>query len=133
MRSRGSVRSRATGFVAAVLVLLSSVAFVVPDGKAVVTGGVVPCSGLDLPNGPHYAAGLVTVLRGKVTWISTDQGNIANVFPSGVVAQQSVGTNAMYRFVLEPGQYVLQAGYGYASVTLQPGDDLRIDIPDMCI
>jgi hypothetical protein len=116
-----------------VLVLLSSVAFVLPDGKAVVTGGVVPCSGLELPNGPHYAAGFIAVLRGKVTWRSTDQGNIANIFPSGVVAQQSVGTNAMYRFVLEPGQYVLQAGYGYASVTLQPGDDLRVDIPDMCI
>jgi hypothetical protein len=32
-----------------------------------------------------------------------------------------------------PGQYVLSAGVGYAGVTVQPGDDLSVDIPNLCI
>ena len=117
MRARGPV----TGFIAAALVLLSTVAFIVPDGKAVVTGGIIPCSGLEIRGGPHYASGTVTVLVGEVPWTGR------------VVAQQRVGTNEAYRFVLEPGQYVIRAGNAYTSVRLQPSDDVYIDVPNVCI
>jgi uncharacterized membrane protein len=132
MRS-GAVRSGATGLLAVALMLLSSAAFVVPDTKGVISGGIIPCSGLDLPNGPHYSAGAVTVLKGRVTWRTTPQGNVQDVLPTGVVAQQSVATNENYRFVLNPGSYVLQAGISYTSVTLQPGVDVNLDVPNMCI
>jgi hypothetical protein len=128
VRSRG----RITGLVAAALVVLSTAAFVIPDGKAVVTGGIIPCSGLSNPNLPQYSAGTVTVLKGQVTWNGTGQGNLQEVLPTEVVAQQRVGTNETYRFVLEPGRYVIQSGV-YASVTLQPSDDVHVDVPNLCI
>jgi hypothetical protein len=128
VRARGPF----TGFIAATLVVLSTVAFVVPDGKAVVTGGIIPCSGLPDPNGPRYSAGTVSVLKGQVGWNSTGQGNLREVLPTEVVARQRVGPNETYRFVLEPGRYVIQSGV-YASVTLQPGDDVYVDVPNLCI
>jgi hypothetical protein len=133
MRSFGGARSRVTGLLAAALLLLSSAAFAVPDVKGVITGGITPCSGIYVPGSPHYAAGTVTVLKGHISWKSAEQGFTAMVFPSDVVAQQRVDTNTTYRFVLEPGQYVLQAGYAFTTVTLQPSDDLLVDIPNMCI
>jgi hypothetical protein len=133
MRSFGSARSRVTGLLAAALALLSSAAFVVPDVKGIVTGGIIPCAGIPIPDSPHYAAGTVTVLKGQVSWKSAEQGFTAMVFPSNVVAQQRVDTNTTYRFVLEPGQYVLQAGNAFTTATLQPSDDLFVDIPNMCI
>jgi uncharacterized membrane protein len=133
MRSIGGARSRATGLLAAALLLLSSAAFVVPDVKGIVTGGIIPCSALYVPSNPHYAAGTVTVLKGHVSLKSTEQGNSTIVFPSDLAAQQRVETNTTYRFVLEPGQYVLQAGNAFTTVTLQPSDDLFVDIPNVCI
>jgi hypothetical protein len=138
MRSFGGARSRATGLLAAALLLLSSAAFAVPDVKGVVTGGITPCSGIPIPSSPHYAAGRVTVLKGHVTWKSTDRGYVQDILPATVVAQQSVDANTTYRFVLEPGAYVLkaslQADYSpYVSVTVQPSDDVYVDIPNMCI
>jgi hypothetical protein len=133
MRWFGGARSRATGLLAAALLFLSLAAFAVPDVKGVVTGGIIPCAGIYVPGSPHYAAGTVTVLKGHVSWKSAEQGYTAMVFPSQVVAQQRVDTNTTYRFVLEPGPYVLQAGNAFASVSLQPSDDLFADIPNMCI
>ena len=112
----------------------------VPNGKGVVTGGIMPCEGIVIPNGPHYAAGAVTVLKGQVTWKSTGQGTSVAVFPTTVVAQESVAMNATYRFALEPGQYVLEAQFPppsnalpFTGVTLRAGDNLSVDIPNMCI
>ena len=132
------VRSHVTGFVAAALILLSSAAFVVPDSNAVVTGGIVPCAGLPNPAHPHYAAGVVIVLKGQVTWKSTSQGSLQDVLPSRAAGQQRVGSNSTFRFVLEPGRYVLEAAQSsdvaaYRTVVLQPGDDLYVDIPNVCI
>ena len=128
MRARG----RVTGVIAAALMVLSTAALVIPDGKAAVTGGIIPCSGLPNPNLPQYSAGTVTVLKGQVTWKSMGQGNLQDVLPTDVVAQERVGTNETYRFVLDPGRYVIQAGV-YTSVTLQPGDDVHVDVPNLCI
>jgi len=49
------------------------------------------------------------------------------------VAQQSVETNGTYWFLLEPGQYFLVAGVGHVGVTVQPGHELSVDIPNLCI
>ena len=138
MRAAGSWRSRVTGLLAALLMVLSSAAFLVPDGKAIVAGGIIPCSALPNPTLRHYAAGVVTVLKGQVTWKSAPQGNLQDVLPTTVIGEQRVGINATYRFVLEPGRYVVKAAkssdFGaYTSVVLQPGDDLHIDIPNVCI
>jgi len=144
-----SVSGRAIVLLAAVLMLLSCDKSGVPNGTgvvtsapnetAVVTGGIIPCTGIPIPNGPHYAAGTVTVLKGQVTWQSTGQGNLVNVFPTRVLTRERVATNATYRFVLEPGQYVLEAQFPppsnvlpYTVVTVSAGDKLSVDIPNMC-
>ena len=99
--------------------------------QGVITGGVVPCAGIVQPTGPHYAAATVVVLRGPV--------NADGSLPASVVAQQTVGVNASYRFVLDPGQYVLVAHFPPPAnilprigVTLTPGESLEVDIPNEC-
>ena len=72
---------------------------------------------------------------------STAQGDyMQDVLPTNAVTQESIATNATYRFALEPGQYVLEAwlpppaNYDpYIEITVQPGADLWVDIPDQCI
>src|SRR5712691_2650905 len=112
-----------------------------PVGKAIVTGGLVGCSApLPCPyNAAPYVAGIVTVLAGHVNGHSTGCGTSTDVLPTTVVTQQSVTTYAKYRFVLDPGSYVLQARFPppskvapFTSVTLRAGDNLRVDIPDGC-
>jgi len=124
---------RGSASLAAVATLLSCDAFGNAGPKGVVTGGIIHCSGLYDPNAPHYDGGTVSVLSGEVTWKPNDQGNLDMVFPRRRVAQQTVEPDGTYWFLLEPGQYVLQDGVGYASVTVQPGDDLNVDIPNLCI
>jgi hypothetical protein len=124
---------RGSASLAAVATLLSCDAFGNTGSKGVVTGGVVRCSGLYDPNAPHYQGGTVTVLKGQITWKSNEQGNLTDVFPTRRAAQQSVETDGTYWFLLAPGQYVLSAGVGHVSVTVQPGDDLGVDVPNMCI
>lgn len=126
------------GVAAALLVALSiTAAAVTPPLRGVVSGGIRPCDALGRPDLPHYAAGTVTVLEGQVTWRSS-QGtpSYVDVLPTTVVAHESVPTDGMYRFDLDPGRYVLEAApagaYGpYATVSA--GDDLLVDIPNVCI
>jgi hypothetical protein len=149
-RSR-DVWGRGVALVAAVLVLLSGGASILPNGQvtgfpnyptgvAVVTGGIIPCAGIPDPNGPYYAAGTVTVLGGQVTWQNNGQGYLADVLPTRVVARERVAMNGTYLFVLEPGQYVLEAQFPppsnvlpYTVVTVSAGDNLSVDIPNMCL
>jgi hypothetical protein len=116
-----------------VATLLSCDAFGNGGPKGVVTGGIIRCSGLYDPNVPRYDGGTVSVLKGEVTWKPNDQGNLDIVFPPRLVAQETVEPDGTYWFLLEPGQYVLQGGLSYVSVTVQPGDDLSVDIPNLCI
>ena len=97
------------------------------------TGGIVRCSGLYDPDALRNVGGTVSVFKGKVTWKLNEPGNLTDVFPTDLVAQQTVEADGTYWFLLEPGQYFLRAGVGHASVTVQPGDDLRLDIPNLCI
>jgi hypothetical protein len=124
---------RGSASLAAVATLLSCDSFGNAGPKGVVTGGIAHCSGLYDPNAPRYDGGTVSVLEGGVTWKPNDQGNLDLMFPHLRVARQTVEQNGTYWFLLEPGQYVLQGGVGYISVTVQPGDDLSVDIPNMCI
>ncbi len=124
---------RGSASLAAVATLLSCDAFGNSGLKGVVTGGIVHCSGLYDPNAPRYDGGTVSVLKGEVTWKPNDQGNLDFVFPPLRVAQQTVGPDGTYWFLLEPGRYALQGGVSYAGVTVQPGDDLSVDIPNLCI
>lgn len=139
MRRFWAARVRVVAVATAVLVILFGGATVAHNHGATVTGGIIPCSGLPIEHGPHYSAGTVTVLKGQVTLRSTGQGDFVDVFPTTVAAWVNVDTNATYHFELEPGQYVLDASFPlgnvvpYVNVTLQPGDDLWVDIPNMCI
>lgn len=106
-----------------------------PSETGVITGGIIGCSPpMAAANyTPHYVAGTVTVFKGQVT----TTGGV----PTTAVAQESVGMNATYRFVLDPGQYVLQAQLSSpsdvaiytsaTSATVRSGDDLRVDIPNI--
>ncbi len=71
-------------------------------GEGVVIGHIDRCSGLPLPGGPEYSAGIVTVLRGQITWISQGHGNRKPVFPRRVAGKARVTTYGSYRFVLPP-------------------------------
>jgi hypothetical protein len=124
---------RGSASLAAVATLLSCDAFRNIGLKGVVRGGIVRCSGLYDPNAPYYEGGTVTALKGQVTWKRNRQGTLTDVFPTTRVAQQSVESDGRYSFLLGPGDYVLQAGPGHVGVTVQPGDDLSVDIPNMCI
>jgi hypothetical protein len=128
--------ARVVALLAATLVLLSGGATVVPDWKGVVTGGVFPCAGIVGSEELRFAGGTVTVLRGEINW----QNPAEPVFPTGVVAEERVSSGGTFRFVLEPGQYVLTTEFPppsnyfpYSTLTLQPGDNLMVDIPNQCM
>lgn len=112
-----------------------------PHYKAFVTGGIDPCQGIPIPGGPRYAAGTVTVLKGRLSWASTrSEPALVPVFPTSMAAQATVAIDATYSFALEPGDYVLEAHYSppsdvvpFTEITVHANDDLAVDIPNMCI
>ena len=53
-----------------------------PDDKAVVVGGIDPCEGIPVHDAPKYAAGTVTVLKGRITWKRIDSQDKRMVFPT---------------------------------------------------
>lgn len=116
-----------------------------PHGKGAVVGGIEPCSGLPpSPGGPTYVAGMVRVLRGEVTWRPSGPGSLTAILPATQVDEQTVGTESRYRFVLNPGQYVLQAQYAgsrfagpdavrpYIPIIVRAGTTLAASIPNEC-
>jgi hypothetical protein len=106
-----------------------------------ISGGVAPCEAIPDPNAPRYAQASVTLLRGTVTWKPVGQGVSQAVFPTVVVARISVSANQGYRFVVDPGDYVLTAEFPppgnarpWTSVSFaSSGLVVSRDIPDMCI
>jgi hypothetical protein len=127
----------------AVAVTLSSM---VPADMARVTGGINRCEALIArypPGETRYVAGTVQVLKGDVVWVPDpyDRGALHDMLPTQVVAEQIVGFGDRYNFDLRPGHYVLNlvvapagnAAHQYVEVTLNPGDDRVIDIPNTCI
>jgi len=110
-------------------------------GKGVVVGGLQPCAGIVTSNSPRYAAGTVTVLRGDMAWRDAGNGVTAAVFPAVMAGRQVVGTNGIYVFVLDPGEYVLEGEYTagggepepWVEVTITSGSVAHVDIPNMCL
>lgn len=112
------------------------------SGNGVVVGGLEPCSGLPMSNGPlRYAAGTVTVLQGHVTWGATGTTQEVATFPRTAVAREEVGPNGIYLFLLGAGDYVLEGQYKGASASVtpwveasvSPGSIAHVDVPNMCI
>ncbi len=110
-------------------------------GKVIVTGGIVPCSGLppSMVHGlPRYAAGTVAVLQGKLRWEKWSNGVRHLIFPRHVVAKATVKVNQKYRFLLGPGPYVLTARLPrsnvrpFVQIDVPEGKDMHVNIPNMC-
>ena len=123
------------------LVMVGCGSNTLPTGMGAVIGGIIPCAGIVMPGGPHYAAGSVTVLKGQIaSRPSSPPGTSVDVFPTEVVAHQSVPVNAQFHFVLPSGRYVLRAQFPppanvhpFATVTVRSGATLSRDIPNMCM
>lgn len=109
---------------AAVSIGLGACATSLP-ARGEVVGGIRRCGALGVP-GPRYVAGTVTLLRGQVTWRTIGPGTSQAVFPSAKVASQTVGTEGLYQFQLDPGTYVLRGQYiignvqPFTSVVVKP-------------
>lgn len=105
---------------------------------ATITGGVLPCYGVPIANGPRYVAATITVFQGRVSWQDAGPSTRRDVLPTTVVAQQVVAENATYRFTLPPGDYVLQGRFlsldlaPSIGTTGQAGQVLHVDIPNSC-
>jgi sulfite exporter TauE/SafE len=111
-----------------------------PEGTAVVTGGIMPCSGLGIIGGPHYAAGTATVLKGLIAWKSVGHGTLQEMLPPNVVTSETVPVDGSFLFYLEPGAYVLVGHYASGStvtpwveINVAAGSSRQVDIPNMCI
>ena len=106
----------------------------------IVVGGIVPCEGIPIENGPRYGAGKVDVLRGNVTWKDAGHGDKLLILPPTLVAEETVVANGTYRFELPAGSYVLRADLPppanvqpWVSVEVKSRASVRRDIPNMCI
>lgn len=86
--------------------------------------------------------GTVLALRGKPSY-SYSGGSELVALPATVAASTSVAVDQEYRFVLDPGAYVLEARLGgsnepadtvgpFASVTITAGVTSFTPIPDNC-
>lgn len=113
---------------------------VAPNGKGVVTGRISRCEGTFDPNVSRYVPGTVSVLKGRLTWKALGAGMSTPVLPALLVAQATVTADSSYRFVLDPGQYVLRGDDSSAiavpgrfiSVTVKTGLIMDVDIPNAC-
>lgn len=115
----------------------------VPQGKGAVVGGVEFCEASGFaPYHPTYESGTVLALRGTVSLVPGPVGSEV-VLPTSVAASTSVATNQLYRFVLDPGHYVLEARLGgpneladtvgpYAPITVRSGVTSFAPIPNHC-
>jgi hypothetical protein len=91
---------------------------------AVIEGAIVPCS---LVDGHPANAGGTVELPGY------EAGVIDPGFGPTTVSQQTVEPNGVYRFVVDPGWYKLESGYGFTSVQVSAGDDVRADLREPCL
>lgn len=122
-----------------VAALLASLSACAASDTGVVTGGIEPCAAIGYPGEPHYAAGTVTVLTGQRRERSIGPGSWVEVLPTTVVAHEQVGVNAIFSFVLKPGDYVVEAHFPppatvvpWIKVTVYAGQTLHADITNEC-
>ncbi len=98
------------------------------------TGGIIPCAGIPFPSGPHYAAGMVLVLRGVD--VLQKSGPLIS---QAEVTRQQVTVNQGYLFALPAGSYVLQAQFPppgnvrpFVGIAVEADKAIKVDIPNMC-
>lgn len=111
------------------------------SGNGVVVGGLKPCYGLPVSNGPRYAAGTVTVLQGHVAWGVSGTTQQVATLPHTAVARDELGPNGIYLFLLSAGDYVLAGQYRgdstsatpWVETSVSPGSIDHVDVPNMCI
>ena len=111
------------------------------------TGNIDLCSGVgdsmlppnDRPPKLFSAAATVVLLRGPMHWEAAGPGTWRLVFPPTVVAREQVGRNQPYRFAdVRPGQYIVRAWYTggnvwtFRDITLQSGEAVHADLPNLC-
>jgi hypothetical protein len=104
------------------------------SNMGLVTGGIIPCAGIPDPNGPHYAAGTVLVLRG----VDVLQ-NSGPLISQAEVTRQQVKLNQGYLLALPAGSYVLQGQFPppgnvrpFVAITVEADKAIKVDIPNMC-
>lgn len=90
---------------------------------ATVEGGVIPCSQARSAH-PQYGSATVEI---------RDYTNLDPFF-SPAFATQKVEANGVYRFVVDPGVYLLSSrGGGIALARAGDGQDVRADIREPCL
>ena len=106
-----------------------------------VTGYLDPCIGAVLPgprNTPAFAAGTVTALRGRQTWLHTANGYQLRLPATAPAAREHVAKNQAFALNLPAGGYTLVARYDDGSglnvidVTVRTGHVVRQNFPDIC-
>ena len=108
----------------------------IPVGDGAVVGGIDFCAGVLPKVYPQFVAGTVKVYRGSLTTEPTSPpGSFRYVLPGVVVAQTKVRVNQEFRFILPPGEYVLEvpAPWIPVEVAVRPGATSVKDIPGVCL
>ncbi len=108
----------------------------IPVGDGAVAGGIDFCAGVLPKVYPRFVAGTVKVFRGSLTTEPTSpSGSFRYVLPGVVVAQTKVRVNQEFRFILPPGEYVLDVGAPWipVEVAVRPGATSVTDIPGVCL
>ena len=108
----------------------------IPVGDGAVVGGIDFCAGVFPKVYPRFVAGAVKVFRGSLTTEPTSpSGSFRYVLPGVVVAQTKVRVNQEFRFIVPPGEYVLDVGAPWipVEVAVRPGATSVKDIPGLCL
>jgi hypothetical protein len=109
-------------------------------GYGSVTGYLDACSGLPrAPLASPYGFGTVTILSGRIRWLSVGTGQWQESLPRNDVAKERVTPQLPFRFVLRAGRYVLMGNYGHGSnvfpsvpIVIKAGRSVRLNIPNLC-
>ena len=108
----------------------------IPAGDGAVVGGIDFCAGVFPKVYPQFVAGTVKVYRGSLTTEPTSpSGSFRYVLPGVMEARTKVRVNQEFRFILPPGEYVLDVGAPWipVEVAVRPGATSVKDIPGACL
>ena len=108
----------------------------IPAGDGAIVGGIDFCAGVFPKVYPRFVAGTVKVFRGSLTTEPTSpSGSFRYVLPGVMEARTKVRVNQEFRFILPPGEYVLDVGAPWipVEVAVRPGATSVKDIPGACL
>lgn len=107
-----------------------------PLGEGALEGGIDFCGGVFPKVYPRFVAGTVEVYRGELAIEQeSPPGSFKYIFPGAPITQEKVKVNQEFRFLLPPGQYVLDvpAPWSPVAVVVRAGAVLTKDIPGTCL